>query len=170
VYREHQREHPIAGGHYFPREELPDLVRWFDHQRRNPLPTRLTVVREASHFQAFNWVRIESTEPIAAFSEDLIDKRDDKIKHREYARLDAEIVGENQIHVRVERVERYSLFLNDQLIGLSKPLTVLTNGQMSFEGYVTPSVEVLLRNARLRGDIRQLFPVHLTIPVHNRAS
>jgi pimeloyl-ACP methyl ester carboxylesterase len=76
VYREHQREHPIAGGHYFPREELPDLVAWFSRQRREPLPTKITVVREASRFQSFNWVRIESTDPIAAFSDDLIDKRD----------------------------------------------------------------------------------------------
>ncbi|MGZ9133149.1 MAG: carboxylesterase family protein, partial [Nitrospira sp.] len=43
VYREHQREHPMAGGHYFPKEELPDLIAWFNSQRREPLPTSLTV-------------------------------------------------------------------------------------------------------------------------------
>ena len=57
VYREHQREHPIAGGHYFPKEELPDLIAWFNSQRREPLPTSLTVVRDGSHFQSFNWIR-----------------------------------------------------------------------------------------------------------------
>jgi hypothetical protein len=30
VYREHDREHPMAGGHFFPREELPELVTWFN--------------------------------------------------------------------------------------------------------------------------------------------
>ena len=168
VYREHEREHPMAGGHYFPREELPELVAWLDRQRRDPLPSRLTVVREASHFQAFSWLRIESTDPIAAFSDDLIDKRDDRIARREYARLDAAIVGVNRIEVKAEHVQRYSLFLNDRLIDPSKPLTVLTNGQVSFEGPVFPSVGILLRQARLRRDVRTLFPVQLTILVQNR--
>ncbi len=170
VYREHQGEHPMAGGHYFPREELPDLVTWLNRQRREPLPKRLTLVREASHFQPFNWLRLESTDPIAAFSEDLVSKRDDQIKRREYAKLDAEIVAPNRIEVKAERVQRYSLFLNDQLIDVSQPLTVLTNGQVSFEGPVTLSLETLLRQARLRQDPRQLFPIHLAIQVRKQPS
>ncbi len=165
VYREHQREHPIAGGHYFPKEELPDLIDWFDHQRREPLPTELTVVRDASHFQSFTWIRIDSTDPIAAFSQDLVDKRDERIKRREYAKVDASIAGTNRIEVTAERVERYSLFLNEQLIDFSKPLTVVTNGRLSFSGVVSPSVETLLRQARLRQDPQTLFPLHLTIAV-----
>ncbi len=168
VYREHEREHPMAGGHYFPKEELPDLVLWLNGQRRGPLPARLTVVREASHFQAFNWLRLESTDPIAAFSEDLVDRRDDRIKRREYAKLDASIVAMNRIEVSAERVRRYSIFLNDRLVDLSKPVTVLTNGQVSFEGTVVPSLETLLRQARLRQDPRDLFPVQLTIAVPNQ--
>ncbi|TKB75962.1 MAG: hypothetical protein E8D46_01030 [Nitrospira sp.] len=165
VYREHDREHPMAGGHYFPREELPELVTWLNAQRRNPLPTSITVVREASHFQPFGWVRIDSTDSIAAFSDDLVSKRDDKIQRREYAKLDASIAAPNRIEVRTEKVQRYSLFLNEQLIDSSKPLVVLTNGQVSFEGPVTPSLETLLRQARLRQDSRQLFPIHLAIQV-----
>lgn len=170
IYREHQREHPMAGGHYFPREELPELVAWLDGQRREPLPTRLTVVRDGSHFQAFNWVRLEATDPIAAFSEDLVDKRDERIKHRVYARLEASIAGRNRIEVKAEHVQRYSLFLNEQLIDFSKPLTVVTNGRLSFEGTVTPSVETLLRQARLRQDPARLFSVQLTIAVSKPAA
>lgn len=170
VYREHQREHPMAGGHYFPREELPDLVAWFNGQRREPLPTNLTVVRDGSHFQAFNWVRLDATDPIATFSEDLVDKRDGRIKRREFARLDASILGTNRIEVKTEHVRRYSLFLNEQLIDLSKPLTVVTNGRVSFEGTVTPSVETLLRQDRLRQDPERLFSIHLTIAIAKPAS
>jgi pimeloyl-ACP methyl ester carboxylesterase len=170
VYREHDREHPMAGGHYFPREELPELVTWFNGQRRNPLPTTVTVVRDASHFQPFGWVRIDATDPIAAFSEDLISKRDDRIMRREYARLDASIVALNRVKVQSDRVQRYSLFLNEQLIDFSKPVVVLTNGQVSFDGSVTPSLETLLRQARLRQDSRQLFPVHLAIQVGKQPS
>ena len=170
VYREHQREHPMAGGHYFPKEELPDLVTWFNSRHREPLPTRLTLVRDASHFQLFNWVRIESTDAIAAFSEDLVDKRDERIKRREYAKIDAAIVENNRIEITAEHVQRYSLFLNEQLIDFSKPLTVVTNGRLSFEGMVSPSVETLLRQARFRQDPERLFPVHLTIAIAKPAS
>jgi hypothetical protein len=163
VYREHHGEHPVAGGHYFPREELPELVAWLDRQRRDPLPARLTVVREASHFQPFDWVRLDATDPIAAFADDLISKRDGSIRRREYAKLDATIVSPNRIEVTTERVRRYSLFLNESMIDVTKPLTVTTNGTVSFEGPVTPSVEQLLRQMRLRDDPRQLFSIHLTI-------
>lgn len=170
VYREHDREHPLAGGHYFPREELPELVTWLNAQRRNPLPTSVTVVRDASHFQPFGWVRIDATDPIASFSEDLVSGQDDRIKRLEYARLDASIVAPNRIEVQADRVQRYSLFLNEQLIDSSKPLVVLTNGQVSFEGPMTPSLETLLRQARLRQDPRQLFPIHLVIEVRKQPS
>jgi len=165
VYREHQGEHPVAGGHYFPKEELPDLVVWLNRQRRDPLPAKLTVVREASHFQPFSWLRLESTDPIAAFADDLISRRDERIKRREYARIDAAIVAPDRIEVATERVQRYSLFLNDRLIDSSKSLTVATNGQVSFTGLVTPSLETLLRQARLRQDPRQLFTVQITVAV-----
>jgi pimeloyl-ACP methyl ester carboxylesterase len=168
VYREHDREHPLAGGHYFPREELPELVTWLNAQRRNPLPMSVTVVRDASHFQPFGWVRIDATDAIAAFSEDLVSKRDDRIRRQEYARLEASIVAQNRIEVRADRVQRYSLFLNEQLIDSSKPLVVLTNGQVSFNGPVTPLLETLLRQARLRQDSRQLFPIHLAIQVRKQ--
>ena len=128
------------------------------------------MVREASHFQPFSWVRLDATDPIAAFSDDLIDKRDDRIMRREYAKLEAAIIAPNRIEVKAERVQRYSVFLNDRLIDTAKPLTVMTNGQLSFEGIVTPSLETLLRQARIRQDPRQLFPVHVVVTVQKPMS
>jgi hypothetical protein len=130
----------------------------------------VTVVREASHLQPFGWVRIDATDAIAAFSEDLISKRDERIMRQEYARLDVSIAAPNRIEVRTERIQRYSVFLNEQLIDPSKPLIVLTNGQVSFEGPVKPSLETLLRQARLRQDSRQLFPIHLAVQVRKQPS
>ncbi len=126
------------------------------------------MVRDASHFQSFSWLRLDATDRIAAFSDDLVDKSDERIARREYARLDASIVGANRIEVRAERVRRYSLFLNDRLIDLSKPITVVTNGQVSFKGTVTQSLEALLRQSRIRQDPGELFPIHLTIVVQNQ--
>ncbi|MCE3224508.1 MAG: exported protein of unknown function [Nitrospira sp.] len=170
IYREHDRTHAMAGGHFFPREELPDLVKWFDSQRRTPAPKNLTVVRDASHLLPFGWARIDATDQIASFSEDLIDKRDDSIRQRSYARLTARMTGPNQIEVQTDRVRQYTLFFNEELVDLSKPIVISTNGVPSFEGTVTPQAETLLRQARLRQDPGQLFPAHLTISVPPQSS
>jgi poly(3-hydroxybutyrate) depolymerase len=165
VYREHEREHPQAGGHFFPREELPDLVAWFNRTRRDPYPAHLVAVRDASHLMPFGWTRIDATDRIAAFSDQLTDRRDEDIVNRRYARIEARVAAENRIEVRTRHVRRYTLFLNDRLIAYGKPVTIVTNGQVSYEGPVTPGVETLLREARHRQDRHLFFPVQLAITV-----
>ena len=165
VYREHNLSHPHAGGHFFPREELAGLVEWFDKQRRNPLPRTVTVVRDATHLMSFDWVRIDATDRIAAFSEDLIDSRDAYVKGKVYAKVEAQIEHDNLIVVNTNRVRRYSVFLNESLVDFSKPVTVKTNGKVSYQQNVQPSLNTLLHQARLRQDPEKIFTVQLTINV-----
>jgi len=165
TYREHEWTHPHAGGHFFPRQELPALVEWFRKQHRDPYPRSVTVVRDASHLTDFGWVRIDATDRIAMFSEQLIDEHGELIKNHVYAKLTVDVRGENHIEVTTDRVRRYTLFLNGALIDYSRPVTVVTNGGTSFHGPVTPQVETLLRNARRRQDVDTLFPAQLTIDV-----
>jgi surfactin synthase thioesterase subunit len=165
VYREHDRLHPMAGGHFFPREELPDLVLWMEKQHRNPYPRALTVVEDASHLVPFSWVRIDATDRIASLSDNLIDQQDEAVKNRIYARADAEIQKDNRIEVRTQRIRRFTLFLNDRLVDLSRPVTVVTNGKISYDGVITRSVRTLLREARLRHDPHALYPGSITVDV-----
>lgn len=165
TYREHEWSHPHAGGHFFPRQELPALVEWFDRQRRDPYPRKLTVVRDASHLTDFGWVRIDATDRIAMFSEQLIDQHGDLIKNKVYAKLAVDVRGGNHFEVRTDRVRRYTLFLSDALIDFSAPVTVVTDGRTSFQGPVTPRVETLLRDVRRRRDVDSLFPAQVTIDV-----
>jgi hypothetical protein len=79
--------------------------------------------------------------------------------------LNAEVVAPNRIEVRTNLVRRYSLYLNQTLVDLSKPVTVVTDGRVSHEGPVVPTVDTLLREARLRQDRRMLFPVILSLTV-----
>ena len=163
VYREHERVHPMAGGHFFPREELPALVAWLGTHHHEAYPKHLTVVRDASHLLPFGWVRIDATDRIASFTEQLTDNRDETIVNRIYAKLDADIVAPNRIEVQTQRVRRYTVFLNQELVDLSQPVTIVTDGRLSYQGIVTPSLNTLLREARLRRDRRQSFPVLLTL-------
>ncbi|MEX0829649.1 MAG: hypothetical protein WD032_05355 [Nitrospirales bacterium] len=165
LYREHQWTHPHAGGHFFPRQELPALIAWFDQQHRAPLPRQLSVVRDATHLTPLFWVRIDSTEQIAAFTENLIDSRDELLTGGIFAKLHAEITASNAIVVTANRIRRYTIFLNQDLVDFSKPVIVKTNGKISFEGMVEPSIETLLEEVRHRSDVRMLFPAKLTIDV-----
>ncbi len=165
TYREHDESHPHAGGHFFPRQELPALVEWFGKQRRIPYPRQLTVVRDASHLTEFGWVRIDVTDRIAMFSEQLVDRHDELMRDRIYAKVAVDVRDRNTIEVQTNRVRRYTLLLNDELVDFSMPVTVSTNGRTSFEGYVTPRVETLLRDVRRRQDVDRLFPALVTIDV-----
>jgi enterochelin esterase-like enzyme len=164
VYREHDRVHPMAGGHFFPREELADLVAWLDPKHRNPYPKSIKVVQDGSHLLRFGWLRIDATDRIASFTEALIDRQDEAMKSRLYARLDARI-DDNTVAVKSQRVRRYTLFLNDQLVNFSRPVIVITNGTVSFNAVVKPSVRTLLHEARVRDDQRAVYPVSITIDV-----
>ena len=168
TYREHERSHPLAGAHFFPREELPDLVAWFDAQRRDPFPSSTTLVRDASHLKTFGWVRIDATDRIAAFTENLVEGRDEYIVNRVYAKLEARISAPNRIEVRTERVRRFTLFLSPELVDLSKPVLVVTNGRAAYEGPVTAQLSTLLREARLRQDWDALYPAQLSLAVESQ--
>jgi predicted esterase len=165
-YREHQWTHPHAGGHFFPRQELPALITWFDQQRHSSLPRKMAMVRDATHLMPMGWARIDITEQIAAFSENLIDKRDRFFAEKIYAALQAEIIGSNVIAVRAVRVKRFTLFLNEELVDFSKSIVVKVNGVHSFGGMVKPSIATLLQGAKQRSDFHNLYPAKLTINVN----
>lgn len=164
-YREHPWTHPHAGGHFFPKQELPDLITWFDGQTRETLPRSVSLVRDATHLIPLYWMRIDMTEQIAAFTENLIDSRDEFITGAIYAKLHAEITAPNKMVVNTNRIRRYTVLLNQDLVDFSKPVVIETNGNISFEGMVEPSLDTLLQGVRQRQHVHPLFPAKLTIEV-----
>ncbi|WP_342348879.1 hypothetical protein [uncultured Nitrospira sp.] len=164
-YQEHTWTHPHAGGHFFPKQALPELIAWFDGQQRDSLPRTISLVRDASHLTPFSWVRIDMTDQIAAFTENLIDSRDEFITGGVYAKLHAQVTAPNKIVVSTNRIRRYTLFLNQDLVDFSKPVIVETNGKVSYEGMVEPRIDTLLQEVRHRSDTHILFPAKLTIEV-----
>ncbi|MFQ5781418.1 MAG: hypothetical protein ACE5HN_11615, partial [Nitrospiria bacterium] len=130
TYREHDREHPRAGGHFFPREELPALVTWFREQRRNPYPTRVVSVRDRVHHDPFFWTEInEMAGEVADIQGSLFNKEEEvRVKKGLFPSLIAQ-VDQNRVEVKSERVRKYTLFFNKHLIDFSKPVVVITNGR-----------------------------------------
>ncbi len=67
--------------------------------------------------------------------------------------------------VSTNRIRRYTVFLNQDLVDFSKPIIVETNGAISVEGMVEPRIDTLLQEVRHRSDTHTIFPAKLTIDV-----
>ena len=69
----------------------------------------------------------------------------------------------NKIVVNTNRIRRYTVFLNQDLVDFSKPIIVETNGNISFEGMVEPRIDTVLEEVRHRPETHIFFPAKLTI-------
>ena len=166
TYREHDLEHPMAGGHFFPKEELPALVEWFEQQHRNPSPLRVLSVRDQVHLTPVYWTEINETAgEVANVQDSMFDTKEvERVKKGAFASLTAEL-RQNAVEVKSERVKKYTLYFNRRLIDFSKPIVITTNGQKSFEGKLSEQPERLLKEAKKRKDTGILYSASVTIEV-----
>ncbi len=61
-------------------------------------------------------------------------------------RISVAMTALNKIEVKSENVESMRFYLNEQTAEFSRPITVIVNGKVRFEGMVKPSVEEMLRD------------------------
>jgi hypothetical protein len=61
-------------------------------------------------------------------------------------RISAAMTALNKIEVKSQNVESMRFFLNEQMAEFSRPITVIVNGKVRFEGKVQPSVEEMLKD------------------------
>lgn len=164
TYREHDLEHPMAGGHFFPREELPALVAWFEQQRRDPYPARVVSVRDRTHLGPFYWTEINETAgEVADVQNSMFDREEvERIRRGAFSTLTAEL-RDNRVEVTTERVKSYTLYFNHRLVDFSKPIVVVNNGVKRFEGKLSEDPELLLKEARRRGDTGALYSASVKI-------
>lgn len=113
--------------------EIISLIREiFDRSSRNPYPRNINfVVTEPEYLQCY-WIRI-----------------------LEYEALPAEIkssVSENEINLTTSQVKSLRIYLDEALVDLTRPVTIILNGQVVFQDYVNPSTTQLLLSAREKAD------------------
>lgn len=171
IYREHDKTHTMAGGHFFPREEVPALVGWFSNQQRDPYPKEIQSVRDIDHLNRFYWTKINhvSEDLASVYSSVLSHEEAGRVKEGKFAILSGKIHG-NTIELETQRVQRLTLYLHSNLVDLTKPVLVIANGQQRFEGKVDPDISVLLQEARYRKDPSMLFEAKLPIEIPQQES
>ena len=166
-YREHDRTHPMAGGHFFPREELPRLIQWLAQQKRVPQPRKIVMVRDRDHPGRLHWIRMDEIDPrVGSFWASETDSTETlRLKEGAYARIEARAGSRNQIEITAKNVRRFTVFLNDDLVDLDRPVIIRINGEVRFEGEVEPDPGILLEEARRWPDPKNLATAAIEIQV-----
>jgi pimeloyl-ACP methyl ester carboxylesterase len=167
VYREHEQIHPMAGGHFFPKDELPALMDWLDAQHRPSPSPALIVVRDRDHTGRAGWVWLDRIDPsVGSFWASEYDAEEGRrLERGVFARLTVVREG-NSLSVTEQGVRRFSLLFSPGAVDFGRPVTIVTNGQTSFHGVITPQSRTLLEEARRRPDPAQLVlaTVEINVP------
>lgn len=141
------RHSEIKGvGHVIP-QDLPikDLT-WVSKFTRDPYPKKI-VWEHASWWEGkkgFYWLRVA--------------------EHETGMRIEAEILDGNKIAVKTKGVTKgFTIFLNDRLVDLAKPVTVDVDGQKKFTAVVVPTLAVLTETLIERADPEMFFTARIDI-------
>lgn len=129
------------------------ITDWVVQQQRVMAPRRVVVEPVTDDHNRAYWVDIEESELLAS------------TPAARLPRIEAEADrATNTVRVQCRGVDRFTLLLNDELLDLGKPFTVVVNGR-EFREQRTRSFQQLRDGVVVRGDWDVLFPVVLTTSV-----
>lgn len=131
------------GGHGSPHQRLPQVLAWLATKQRQPHPKRVRFLKQATGATLCYWLFLGRTSRPAS--------------------IDAQIADDNSIQLKTSRLGQVTLFLNDQLVDLSRPVAITHNGQRLGFLKPQPSVKTLLASARIFDDPTRLYPVAKTL-------
>ncbi len=71
----------------------------------------------------------------------------------------------NTVNVRTQNVKKYTLLISPDFFDLSKPITVFTNNNLSFDGMLTKDIRTLIKYNIMDNDRTMLYSTELQIKV-----
>ncbi|AMV33045.1 Alpha/beta hydrolase family protein [Pirellula sp. SH-Sr6A] len=135
-------------GHWMDRQDA-EAIPWMTQHNRNITPSRILWKQDDVLAHRFYWLAIpEGTKPV------------------DRALVTAEIEtdrGEQTVRIQTNDVDRLLVRLRDDLVDLSKPVTVIWNEREVCRGPVERKIRVLATTLQERSDPRALFSAELEI-------
>ena len=138
VYKEYTNR-----GHGLPADGPGPIIKWLGEHTRNPYPARILWEPSRGHKQLFFWVEATNTEAQYGATgriEGQIDKATNSVKLTSSG-----------------NVGNLTVYLNESMVDLEKPVTISLNGQVKFEGRVYPRLGTLLHSAAATRDLQQYY-------------
>lgn len=139
--------HIVAGkGHWMDREDAA-AVPWMAQYTRNPYPDKVVWVQGDVMKESFYWLGVPLTE--AGKGSKLV------------ARLDRK---ENLVELEWCEYTRVTVYLNDEMLDLDKPVKIHFAGRELYNGMVERNANTMRRNLLSREDPAYAFPAQVTVP------
>ena len=136
--------HIIQGkGHWMDRVDAA-AVPWMAQYKRNPYPNKVVWRQEEVTRNAFYWLSVPEKE--CRHKATVVVQRDG-----------------NQINILESDYSRLTIYLNDDMVDLDKPITVRYNGKKVFKGKLPRTVGNMARTLEERGDVRYMFPAMVEV-------
>lgn len=136
--------HIIKGkGHWMDRVDAA-AVPWMAQYKRNPYPTKVVWRQEEVTRKAFYWLSVPEEE----------------CSHK--AMVVAEI-DKNVINISESDYSRLTIYLNDEMVDLNKPVVVNYKGKKVFKGKLPRTIANMARTLAERGDLRYMFPAMVEV-------
>lgn len=141
--------HIIKGkGHWMDRVDAA-AVPWMAQYKRNPYPNKIVWRQEEVTRPAFYWLSVPEKE----------------CRHK--AMVVAEI-DKNVIEISESDYSRLTIYLNDDMVDLNKPVVVNYKGKKVFKGKLSRTIANMARTLDERGDLRYMFPAMVEVELHKR--
>ncbi len=159
---------PKPGGHntsWWP-DEVENIAAFMESHPRDPLPDRvLWVTERTDRYNRAHWVVIDKIGHIKG------DEDRGALASITYdgasALVDAVREG-NTVTVDAYHVPRFTLLISPEECDLARPIRIVTNGEVSFEGLVEPRVATLRKWAARDHDRTMLFAAEIRVETASR--
>ena len=136
--------HIIKGkGHWMDRVDAA-AVPWMAQYKRNPYPNKIVWRQEEVTRPAFYWLSVPEKE----------------CRHK--AMVVAEI-DKNVIEISESDYSRLTIYLNDDMVDLNKPVVVNYKGKKVFKGKLSRTIANMSRTLDERDDLRYMFPAMVEV-------
>lgn len=130
-------------GHWMMRADTV-AVPWMAKYKRNPYPRKIVWQQEEVLRPSFYWLQAPAGE----------------LKRGQRVRLTCE---DNRIEISECTYSQLTLWLNDELVDLDRPVTVRYQGRTLFSGKLQRTRENMEQSLRDRGDLSYCFPAKVKI-------
>jgi len=129
-----------------------------------PQQVNLRSTRPDPTFNRVDWVQVY--QPLSAGKEQSLTLRHGTGRitvNQNALAIQAALTGPNKIEAKADNVQTLRFYLNDQMVDLAKPITVIINNKTRFEGMVKPSLDELLKDQLFLGRGWRYFTAVLDI-------
>jgi len=136
--------HIVQGkGHWMDRVDAA-AVGWMSQYTRNPYPTKIVWAQGNTPHYAFYWVSVPEAD------------------YKENTELQIERKG-NTINILKTEYPEITIWLNDEMVNLDKPVIVTYKGRTIWNSKVNRSKSNLRESLWTRGDINYAFPAKIKV-------